>query len=236
MRNIYILHGWGYTTKDSNPQIKWQPFISLLKANGYHPLLLKIPVLSYSFECVFTLDDYVTWLLQEINKISGKVVLIGHSNGGRISLAFAQKYPHKVDKLILIDSAGIYHNELPIRLKRFVFSKIAKFGKKLTNSSVLKTVLYKVAREQDYLEATPSQKQTMINLITQDLTNILSQISKPTLIIWGKEDKVTPLADGQKMHALIPNSKLEIIAQARHSPQFTQSEKVANIVINFLEK
>jgi pimeloyl-ACP methyl ester carboxylesterase len=43
-------------------------------------------------------------------------VLLGHSNGGRIALAFAEKYPDKVKQLVLIDSAGIYHNEFSIRL------------------------------------------------------------------------------------------------------------------------
>lgn len=221
---ILILHGWSYSVKGTDPLDKWEPFIDQLRLKGYQPTLLKIPGLTKNLTAVWNLEKYVEWLKGEVR--NEKVILVGHSNGGRISLAFAQKYPHKVSQLILIDSAGIYHNELPIRIKKFIFKKIAKIGKALTSSETLKVLLYKLAREGDYKNATPIQRQTMLNLIRTDLTNILNKISVPTLIIWGKQDKITPLSDGLIMHKLIKNSQLEVIDEARHSPQFTHPEEV----------
>jgi pimeloyl-ACP methyl ester carboxylesterase len=75
----------------------------------------------------------------------------------------------------------------------------------------------------------------MNNLISTDLKPILSKIAIPTLIIWGREDKITPLSDGKLMHQLIEDSKLEIIENARHSPQFTHSNIVTNIIFNILK-
>jgi len=75
----------------------------------------------------------------------------------------------------------------------------------------------------------------MQDLITSDLKPILGQISIPTFIIWGREDKITPLSDGKMMNELIKNSKLEIIEGARHSPQFTHPDILADIIAKILK-
>lgn len=220
---IFILHGWTYDTK------KWDEFISLLKSDSNKIELLKIPGLTAELERVYTVDDYVKWLKKEIGA-DEKVVLIGHSNGGRIASFFAATYPEKVSNLILIDSAGIYHNDIKIKTKRFIFKTIAKTGRKITHSKLLEKFLYKIVGERDYKEARPLVKKTMENLITSDVTPLLKNITAPTLIIWGEHDKVTPLTDGKRMHWLIAQSKIAVIKDARHSPQFTHTEKVVKII------
>lgn len=217
VKKVLVLHGWTYSTD------KWETFITALKNKGLDTELLKIPGLTEKLEEVWNIDNYVDWLNKKINQ---KMILIGHSNGGRIALAFCLKYPQKVEKLVLIDSAGIYHHELPIRLKRIIFKYIAKFGRKVTSSERTRKFLYKLSRESDYEKASPIVKKTMVNLITLDLRNSLDKIKVPTFIIWGKRDKATPLADGKLMHQLIKNSKIYIIETAKHSPQFTHTEEV----------
>src|SRR3989338_4234164 len=103
MKKIIILHGWAYSTD------KWRPFIEELKKSGVKSKMIKIPGLTSPLDQVWNLDDYVEWLKKNLSKEKGKVILLGHSNGGRIALAFSAKYPEKVGKLILIDSAGIFH-------------------------------------------------------------------------------------------------------------------------------
>ena len=226
-----ILHGWTYSRTGNDPLEKWQPFIKLLESNGIKCNLPQIPGITKDINQIWTVDKYIDWLKEKICK--EKVILIGHSNGGRISLAFASKYPEKIDKLILIDSAGIYHNELPLRIKRFIFRNLAKVGKKISDSENLRRLIYKVAREGDYSNATTAQQKTMVGLINTDLTEILKEIKTPTLIIWGREDRVTPLSDGLLMQRLIKDSKLKII-DARHSPQFTHPKEVAKIINEYI--
>ncbi len=229
-KKVYILHGWAYSTE------KWQPFLIELKKHGITAEMLKIPGLSAPLNSVWELNDYVEWLKKIIDKEKEKVVLLGHSNGGRILIAFAAKYPEKIKQLILIDSAGIYHNELPIRFKRNIFKTLAKIGKKLNNSERIRNLLYKIAREGDYRKAEPIVRKTMTNLIKVDLRQILSQIPIPVVIIWGAEDKITPLKDGQLMQRKLTKASLHIIPHARHAPQFSHPEKVAKIVDEFLRK
>src|SRR3990167_3795977 len=162
MKEVIILHGWTYSLE------KWQTFLKLLKEKGIEPIMLNVPGLTSKNDNVWNIGDYVNWLKEIVDKEKNKVILIGHSNGGRIALNFAIKYPEKISNLILIDSAGIYHNELPLALKRVIFKILAKVGKKLTSFNILKSILYKLAGENDYKNASANMKQTMLNLLNSD--------------------------------------------------------------------
>lgn len=226
---IFILHGWTYSTE------KWDKFLDLIGEKDINPRMLYVPGLTgkLNAERVWNLDDYIDWLKQILDKEKGKVILIGHSNGGRIALNFAIKYPQKVSSLILINSAGIYHNELYIRIKRLFFATLARIGKKITSSEKLRSLLYKMTGERDYKNASPFMRKTMINLMKSDMSLSLDKINVPTLIMWGEHDKILPLKDGKKMHTLIKNSTLKIIKGARHSPQFTHAREVADIIYEY---
>lgn len=229
MKKIIILHGWTYSLE------KWQPFLELLRKKGIGSVMLNVPGLTSKKEKVWSIENYINWLRDIVDKEKDKVILIGHSNGGRIAINFAIKYPEKISKLILIDSAGIYHNELPLALKRVIFKTLAKFvAQALGQARLLRNLFYKIIGESDYNNASLSMKQTMINLMNSDKSLKIGNIQTPTLIIWGEEDKITPLSDGIIMNKLIKNSKLEIIENARHAPQFTHPNQVAEIIFSNL--
>lgn len=225
-KKIYILHGWTYSLD------KWREFSNLLKKNGFDPVFLKIPGLTEKTDEIWDIEKYSKWLGGKIG--NSKVILFGHSNGGRIAAYFASMNPERVEKLILIDSAGIYHKDLYIQIKRFVFGTLSKVGKKITSSDSMKNFLYFLAGERDYQKATPNMKLSMINLSHHDITPFLEKVTVPTLIIWGKDDKITPIADGRIMQNLIKNSKLKVIDGARHSPFFTHPNEVFKIIKNDL--
>ncbi len=220
IKKIIILHGWAYE------HTKWVPFVNSLIRAGLDIKLLDIPGLTAPLDQVWQLDNYVTWLHDQLQSEPQPVALLGHSNGGRIALAYAAKYPQKISHLFLIDSAGLRHRSV----KRILFKTVAKLGKVILPFSFLKKILYKAAREHDYEQANPILKKTMLNLISTDLTSILASMIMPTTIIWGSEDKTTPISDGRKMHQLIKNSELYVIHGARHSPQFTHTEEVSKTI------
>src|SRR3989338_2931082 len=119
---ILILHGWTYSIE------KWKPFLSKLAERGIKPEVLKIPGLTAPLEDAWTLPDYIAWLDIEVKKHKSKVVLVGHSNGGRIAAAYASRRPSHVDKLILIDSAGVLDKSLKTHAKKAIFGTIAYLG------------------------------------------------------------------------------------------------------------
>lgn len=226
---ILILHGWAYSTE------KWQPFLSKLEARGVRGEILKIPGLTAPLEDVWTLSDYIAWLDIHVKKNTSKVILMGHSNGGRIAVAYAARRPGHVAKLILIDSAGIPDKRLKTHLKKAVFGAAAFFGKMVIKNDNAKNLLYKFAGEHDYNKANPVLKKTMLNLISEDLTPDFEKIEAPTLIIWGDQDSATPVSDGEKIHALTPNSQLYLVAGGRHSPQYTHPQEVSDAVLSFID-
>lgn len=221
---IVILHGW---TRSLD---KWDEFVKSLKKLGVEVDILKIPGLTLKSDEVWDLERYVSWLNKKLSSEKSKIVLLGHSNGGRIALLFAKTHPEKIKNLILIDSAGIYHKGLVLEFKRFIFKVIAKVGRLFTNSQVLRKLLYKTTREDDYLNAEPNLRKTMVNLINTDLTPVLKDITIPTLIIWGSNDKITPLSDAILMNSLIKESELEIVSGARHSPFYTNAKEVSDVI------
>lgn len=226
LKKIVILHGWTYALD------KWINFTHLLEKEGFEVYLPNIPGLTEKSNEIWNLDKYTDWLNKLLVKYEDKIILLGHSNGGRIAISYAAKYPDKLEKLILIDSAGIYHKELFLEIKRFVFKVAAKLGKKLTNSSVLRKFLYNLSRERDYDQATDAMKKTMINLIKIDVSPLLEKIRVKTILIWGVNDRTTPLEDAYLMNKLIAGSKLNIVREARHPPFYTHPKEVIEIIKN----
>ncbi len=222
---MIILHGWSYSLD------KWRDFIDAMEKHGYECELLAVPGLTQAIDKVWTLDDYIAWLDKLLDSRE-KPILLGHSNGGRLALAYTHRFPHKVQSLILIASAGVIHKDLKTRAKKTFFKWLAKAGKLLAPSEKLKKILYTFARERDYYQASPIMKQTMINLISVDMVPLLVDINIPTLLVWGEKDRVTPLSDGQTMQAALPKAKLVTLPAAKHAPQFSHPQETAAIIVN----
>jgi pimeloyl-ACP methyl ester carboxylesterase len=181
----------------------------------------------------WTIEDYVEWLRKEIVEESEPILLLGHSNGGRISLSFTAKYPNKVAQLVLIGSAGVYHRGIEITLKRELFKVLAKIGKVFTKSAFLERILYRFARAKDYREANPIMKETMANLIAVDIVPELSKITMPVLLLWGANDNQTPVSDAYVLANGLPQAKLYVLSDAGHSPHATHTKEVAEQIKQF---
>lgn len=235
MKKIFILHGWAVREGEQSREM-WKPFIDGLSADDLEIIFLKIPGLTAPLNEVWSLNDYVNWLGDEIEgRATGeKVVLIGHSFGGQIASRFTSKNNHKVDKLVLIDSSGIKDMSFFAILKRNVFFVLAKIGKIFFRNDFFRNVLYKLARESDYKKASPLLRKTMAKILDDQVLGDLPNIDSDTKIIWGSDDKVTPVKHARKFNSLIAGSVLEFVDGARHSPQFTHPEKTSKIVSDFI--
>lgn len=221
MGKLFILHGWTYQIST------WDALRAELKTHGIEHEFLLMPGLTDGTNPIWTLDEYVAWLKSKVGE--EKVALYGHSAGGRLSLAFALKYPTQVDRLILEDSAGIPPRGLK-RLKREFFKKLSYLTSPVMGSEKIRRAAYTLIRENDYGRATPEMRKTLANLVSVDLTPSLSRITCPTLIIWGADDKTTPLKDGLLMHEKIRGSRLHVIPDARHSPHITHPKLLAELI------
>lgn len=237
MPTVILLHGWAIDQPGETAVQKWQPLQQALETKGIQSILLNIPGLSTSLSEVWKLNDYVEWLdqtLHHLPNLKSPFILVGHSFGGQISTRYTARHSDMVEKLILIDSAGIRPKSFKARTKRALFWSAAKIGKILFRGEGFRSVLYTFAREKDYQQASPLLRQTMANVIAEEVTKDLSQIHQPALIVWGSDDRVTPLSHGEIFHRNIKGSELKVIPEARHSPQFTHVAEVASAIHHFV--
>lgn len=162
----------------------------------------------------WTVDDYADFVLKFAAAVHiSAPVLFGHSNGGRIIIKLLNRpdQPLKVKKAILMDAAGIKPKH-----------GISYYGK-VYSYKAAKHLLPKLAEKmrgkvgsEDYKNASPLMRQTMVLALKEDLTPLLPGIHVPTLLIWGENDTATPLSDGRLMEKKIPDAGLVVLEGAGH--------------------
>ena len=233
VKQIVILHGWQQKLD------RWQEFINGL-SQKYRVYLPYMPGFGNNklFK-PFTLNDYLLWLQDYLKKHKiDNPIIIGYSFGGRVALRFAS-FRNKIYKLILIDSAGIKpKNTWHLRF----WKMIAGLGKLIFNLPLLNLLkkpatwfLYQIIQEKDYYQASPLLKKTMTRILTEDLRSDLKNINVPTLILWGKQDKSTPIQDAYYMKNNIAQAKLKIFSQANHALPFILTKSVIQEICNFID-
>ena len=211
---ILILPGWG------NTRNTFLNIINLLK-DTYKMYIIDYPSFGNSPTPIheLTIYDYTELIYNFIkNNHINNPIIIAHSFGGRISSILISKYKLKVNKLILIDVAGIKR----INIKLFIKTRIYKLLKKLTyllprkiQINVRNKLLNRFSSN-DYKDIPNIMKKTFQNIIKEDLKDYYKKIDTETLIIWGDKDIDTPLKDGKYLNKVINNSGLIIYKNANH--------------------
>ena len=227
---VLFLHGFGGTIESfSILEQALQPY--------YHTINLSLP----GFFCNgavsdnFTIYDYAKLIVTFLSELNvKKVYVVSHSFGGRIAIMLASLYSELIEKLVLIDSAG-----LKPRFSLFIYFKIRyfKFLKWLSKIKIIKKEYLNKFGSSDYKNLSNSQKQIFNNIVKEDLSYLLKNIKAPTLIIWGKKDKVTPYYMAKKLNKSINNSRLISYKKATHFSYLEEAKSVErNIHLFFLEE
>lgn len=236
---VILLHGLGANAES------WQMNIAKL-AEKFHVFVpdqvgfgkSDKPFLKYR---VATYVDFLDKFMSEL-KIE-KAHLVGNSMGGWIAALMALKYPNRVEKLVLVDSAGILperfneneiyqlnnstRDEIRSNLKRLFATPFFQNNEALVDQFLTQRVLANDGYTISALIESIKRKEDFLN-------GQLGQIKKPTLIIWGKQDGLLPLSDAYKFNAEIQGSKLVIFDNCGHVPQVEKSAEFNRTVEEFL--
>ena len=164
--------------------------------------------------------DFVIELIRTLGL--KKVILMGHSHGGRVSIEIAsrQGLPFTITRMILMDAAGVLPKKTPKQKLRQRKYKICRWILELP----LCRVLYPDALENlrrshgsaDYLNASPMMRQTLVRCVNTDMTPKMPSVHVPALLLWGEKDTATPLSDGETMERLLPDAALVKVPGAGH--------------------
>jgi pimeloyl-ACP methyl ester carboxylesterase len=179
--------------------------------------------------------------------------LAGQSMGAGTAILFCVQNRYKVDKLLLVDAAGL-PNPLPPMAKLFNLPGVGEFFLDLSTDTIrkagLKTSFIHDGKllTQDYFEnVTRAHKirgSTQIGMYIQrrqffdklgDEIHQLGRMEVPTLLVWGREDRAIPVGRGQDMHRILKGSRLEILDHAGHVPNFERAKEFNQLAVDFLK-
>lgn len=176
--------------------------------------------------------------------IKRPMILIGASMGGAVAIDFALTYPEIVHKLVLLDSAGFaggpamgklmippldrlatgFLRNIKVRQK---ISENAYYDRRFASEDALYCSMLHLAH--------PNWSKALISFTKSGgynfLSSRISQITQPTLIIWGEEDKILGTKDAIKFEKTIPNSKLVWIPESGHVPHLEKPDLTAEAIL-----
>jgi pimeloyl-ACP methyl ester carboxylesterase len=215
-----FLHGWGLSKEIFQELF---PFFSEFRVVALDfPGFGKTPLPQNGL----TLQGYADILEEFLQKEHiEKYTLIGHSFSGRVSMLHESQHK-KAHSLVLLSSGGILNTSFKVR-----FLKKLSLLKNLFPSKKIEQWWYRyIVREEDALTALSSldMKKTFQKIVGTDCLPFAEKISCKTLILWGKEDTVTPLSHAKKFHHAIKNSVLKTHSGSHHVfleyPSWVQEE------------
>lgn len=171
-------------------------------------------------------------------------VLVGHSMGGYISLALAEKYPKIISSIALVHSSAFADSEE----KKANRLKSIEFVKKNGAHEFLKAVIADLFTESWYAnnpsfvnslieksknftdEAIIAYYHAMIN--RPDRTNVLKNFNKPVLFIVGQHDKAVPFKDSMQQVHIPAQSHIHILRNSAHMGMWEEADKVNNALLS----
>ena len=167
-----------------------------------------------------------------------QIHLLGNSLGGHVGLVYILSHPEKIKTLTLTGSSGLFENAMGDSYpKRGDYEYIrAKTAETFYDPAVATKELV-----DEVFEITNSRIKVIKiialakSAIRNNLGEELGQIKVPTLLIWGKNDKVTPPFVAEDFHKLIPNSELAFIDQCGHAPMMEVPKAFNEILEQFLK-
>ncbi len=178
--------------------------------------------------------------------IQKPVILVGASMGGAAAIDFSLAYPELVKKLVLLDSAGLAKQPV---IGKFMFPPLDYWATEfLRNRKVRKNISKAAYYDKSFASVDaqicaalhlqcPNWNQALIAFTKSggygSFINKIKDISQPTLIVWGKQDKILGIKDAGKFAKFIPNNKLVWIDKCGHVPHLEKPQIVATEILNY---
>lgn len=168
-----------------------------------------------------------------------KFSLIGNSLGGHVALIYTLKHPEKVQRLILTGSSGLFENSMGGSYpKRGNYEYIKErveytFYDPKTASKELVDEVFEITNSiPKVMRIIAIAKSAQRNNMAKDIV----RIDKPTLLIWGLNDTITPPHVGHEFNSLIKHSELQFIDHCCHAPMMEQPVEFNRILDQWLGK
>lgn len=183
------------------------------------------------------LVDFVTRFVK--HKGYSKVHLVGNSLGGHIAQLYALSNPDKIASITLTGSSGLFESAFGTAFpKRGDYDYISRktgetfYDPNVATKELIDEVFDIVNDRNKALRVVITAK----SAVRHNLAEKIPAIKAPTLLIWGKQDTVTPPFVAEKFNELIQNSRLHFIDECGHAPMMEKPEAFNQILEDFLKE
>lgn len=217
---VVILHGWGRGGQE------WAPVAAKInKWTGRQVYVLDLPGFGgSSLPTVDSIEEYTQLCRKFCEYLElQRVILIGHSLGGRVGIVLGASSPTLLTKLILVDPAGIK----PKSLRRGVLQTLAKIFAWIPRG--WRRALIAPFMDEDYHNS-PALRELYRVVVAQDLRRYLPMVMCPTTLVWGERDPILPLSLTKTYCGLLPDCRVRVVWGAGHDPHLTKADQTVAIL------
>lgn len=223
--SLVLLHGWGQNIDMMMPI--GEKFFS-----KYNVLIIDLPGFGKSSEPDYSWSvyDYAKCVKKIVDDLElERIILVGHSFGGRIGLIYSSLY--NVEKLICMGSP--YCKELSkLPLKTRIYKKFKKIGCLSWIANIMKNYI----GSKDYKNSSEVMRGVLVKSINLEMVDDIKKIKSPTLLIWGSIDTAVPLKRAYELKDLIKFSELKVYEDRTHYAYLEEINDVVRLIDEFIRK
>jgi len=246
---LVLIHGFASST------LVWSKVFLRLASAGFRVIAIDMLGFGYSGKPrngEYTITGQASLLVGLLDRLQiNRATLVGSSYGGAVSATCALDYPQRIDKLVLI---GTVNNNRPLGYKLMRVFSSPVFGDVVSplligSRRLLRRRMKRVYDRHEWvlderrvdarhlpLRASGTQRAIIRTVRAWDAERISREahlITQPTLLLWGENDREIPLADGERLHELIPGSRLIVFLNCGHLPHEEYPEEFTGVVADF---
>ena len=246
---LVLIHGFASST------LVWSKVFLRIAEAGFRVIAIDMLGFGYSGKPrngEYTIAGQASLLNSLLDRLNLKrATLVGSSYGGAVAATCALDYPERVEKLVLI---GTVNNNRPLGYKLMRFFGSPVVGDVVSplligSRRLLRRRMKRVYDRHEWvlderrvqarhlpLRAAGTQRAIVRTVRGWDAERISRDahlIRKPTLLLWGENDREIPLADGERLHEEIPGSRLIVFLNCGHLPHEEYPEAFTKVVADF---
>jgi len=247
---LILIHGYTAST------YVWQTVAPMLAGENFH--VVAVDLLGFGFSekpawFEYSIVSQARMIERFMDRIGiGRAILVGSSYGGAVASTVALDYRERVEKLVLVDAVcndeakqnvllrlvsmrgvGEILSPFLIDSRRFLKLRMRRTIAPVNHHLITKERIEAVHRPLRAKNAHHSVLASARNWNANRIEDDAYLINQPTLIIWGEDDNVIPVRNGEKLYDSILNSRLVVLKDCGHIPQEEKPERFVELVSAF---
>jgi pimeloyl-ACP methyl ester carboxylesterase len=220
---VLALHGWRRDHRD---------FDAVFSTGGLDAVALDLPGFGSAPvpPAAWGSDEYAEAIAPVLEEMQGRVVVIGHSFGGRVAVHLAAAYPAQIAGLVL--SGAPLHRVPGSRVKPSFAYRVARqmASCHLVTQRRMESIRQRYGSD-DYKAATGVMRDVLVRSLGEDYGPVLSAVSCPVELVWGDNDTAAPLAVAKQLEAELAESHLVVCPGAGHLTPLTAPDELRSAIV-----